>query len=44
MNGETDSLMAKQIELSLNYHQKNKTKQKKKKKTSLICFFNTLLH
>ena len=39
MNGETDKLMAKQVELSLNYHQK----KKKNKKTRLICFYGTVL-
>ena len=36
MNGEIDSLKAKQIELSLNYHKKNK-------KTHFICFSDTAL-
>ena len=36
MNGETDSPMAKQVELSLNY-------QKKKNKKKLICFSDTVL-
>ena len=35
MNGEIDSLMEKQIELSLNYH-KNKTKKKLASSVSLI--------
>ena len=51
MNGETDSLKAKQIELSLNYHKKkktlkknqNKTKKTKTKKTRFICFSDTVL-
>ena len=44
MNGEIDSLKAKQIELSLNYQKKKKKINKKiKKELALICFSDTVL-